>query len=180
MPWTDERWAMFVSILQRGFAAKEPFTNEDSDVYRLLLDGVEPEAAIGAVREMVLAGAALRPKPGEIVARVKRDPSTPTFAEAYRLMFDPGGAATDNPREGIHPLVTSFVARHGSWRLRMLPLNDPEWGEKHRRDLERDWYAHLSAMEGRETAALAAGGDVRRLDPLGMAGLRPELPGEAA
>lgn len=196
MSWTEQQWSMFTAILSRGFAARDPFTEQDSDVYRLLLDGVEPEAALTAVREIVLEGKALRPKPGEIVARAKRDSSKPTFEEAYRLIFGPGGVLAARPSvtrwrdeghrralcneaaarraEALHPLVGSFVARQGLDRLRELPVDDPDYGEMRRRDLREAWERHVDASDGREVTALAAGTGrtgLRQLDPLTALGL---------
>lgn len=191
MSWTDQQWAMFTAILSRGFAARDPFTAEDSDVYRLLLDGVDPDAALRAIREIVLDGQALRPRPGEIVKRAKADRSLPTFEEAYRLIFGPGGILRAQPaitrwaNEGergrlfneaaaeraamMHPLVGSFVARQGLDRLRTLPVDDPDYGEVRRKELREAWDRHVAASDGREVAALAAGtgrSGLRQLDPM--------------
>lgn len=180
MTWIDAQWAMLFDLLDNGWPGE--LTEEAAAAYRTLLDGMEPQAVVTGLRRLLVRGQRFRPSAAELVGAAREDPTQPTFAEAYRLMFMPSGAVSEKPRGGIHPLVTSFVARHGSARLRMLPLEDPEWGEKHRRDLERDWGAHVAAMEGRETAQLASGGEPRQLDPLAMAGLTPprQLPQETA
>lgn len=187
MPWTDEEWATFTAVLSRGFAARDPFTDADAAVYRLLLDDVDPAAALRSVREIVLEGQALRPKPGEIVERSRRDRGTPTFAEAYRLIFGPRGVLKARPAQRVfadagargraeqqaaldraasmHPLVAAFVERQGVDRLRGLELDDPDYGPVRRRDLEQAWNEHVEAFDGREVAALAAGA------PRGQAGL---------
>jgi len=95
--WQPDQWTAFVSLLQRGFASKEPFTEADAIAYEVLLDGVEPEACVRALRELVQEGQALRPRPGEIAARARRDPSRPTFDEAYRLIFGRGGILAARP-----------------------------------------------------------------------------------
>lgn len=206
MSWTDEQWSMFTSIISRGFAARDPFTQDDSRVYRLLLDTVDPDGALQAVRELVLEGQALRPKPGEIVARCRRDPSVPTFEEAYRLIFGPGGILTARPASNgpltygsdaerrqlydqaaltkagnFHPLVATFVERQGIGHLRTLPVDDPDYGELRRKELRDSWDRHLVAMDGRDAAALAAAGDrsalgMRQFDPLAALGI--EKPAE--
>jgi hypothetical protein len=196
--WAPEQWKMFTAILKRGFVAKDPFTPDDENVYRLLLDSIDPEKALAAVREIVLEGQALRPRPGEIVERARRDRSRPTFDEAYQLIFGPGGAmsarlpkefdsiergqneATVRRARELHPLVGEFVVRQGPGRLRRLPLEDPQYGELHRRDLREAWERHVQMFEGRELAALSegrpAGEGLRQLDPLAALGMgRREL-----
>lgn len=189
--WTDDQWAAFASILQRGFAAKEPFTPADSSVYRLLLADVEPERAIEALKAIAAEGQEFRPKPGRIIERLRRDPSKPTFDEVLRLIYGPRGvlsarsagpwkdqagreAAHDRARleraRKFHPLLGSFVVRQTLDRLRTIPIDDPEYGELRRRDLRDAWDAHVEAFDGREVAAIAAGGEIRQglraLDPL--------------
>jgi hypothetical protein len=82
-------------------------------------------------------------------------------------------AADAAQRLAERPIVASFVERQGWDRLRNLPLDDPDWGEKHRKDLEGAWDRHVEAFDGREVVALASGGreGLRQLDPL--AGLSP-------
>lgn len=205
MPWTDPQWAMFCSILKRGFAAKDPFTTDDANVYRLLLDDVDPEGAMAAVKAIVLEGQALRPRPGEIVARVRRDPGKPTFEEAFALIFGPRGVLAARPGNGgpvtynsqaerrqaentaaleraadLHPLVASFVQRQGVTRLRELPVVDPDFGEIRRKELRDAWDRHCEAMDGRDVAALASGDrsalGLRKLDPLAALGLKADEP----
>lgn len=210
MTWTSDQWAMFTSIVTRGFAARDPFTAEDSRVYRLLLDTVDPDAALQALREMVLEGQALRPKPGEIVARCRRDPSIPTFEEAYQLIFGPGGVLAARPgsagpvtfnseaerraasnqaaldrAQAFHPLVAMFVVRQGVGHLRGLGVDDPDYGELRRKELRESWDRHVEAMDGRDVAALAAGGDrsalgMRQFDPLAALGIEKPAEIEAA
>ncbi|MCU1500617.1 MAG: hypothetical protein JWM47_4570 [Acidimicrobiales bacterium] len=208
MPWTDEQWDVFTTILQRGFVAKDPFTEADAGVYRILLDTVDPDAAMQSVREIVLEGKALRPKPGEIVARVNRDTGRPTFEEAFRLIYGRGGILASTPHRAgavltyateaerrrlydqaaidraaeLHPLVGAFVVRQGVARLRELPVNDPDYGELRRKELHTAWDAHVDAFASREVVALAAGGDtrsgLRQLDPLAALGLHQAAPRE--
>lgn len=205
MAWTDGQWSMFTSIISRGFAARDPFTEEDSSVYRLLLDPVAPEAAMLAVKTMVLEGQALRPRPGEIVRRCHQDPGKPTFEEAFLLIFGPRGVlhaspdrrtfADEGDRAGayrqaalerastMHPLIGAFVVRQGVDHLRGLPVNDPDYGELRRKELRDSWDRHVEAFAGRDIATLAAGTDrsalgPRRFDPLAALGLDKDQPRE--
>lgn len=178
MTWTEDKWAALFDLLDNGWPGE--LTEDAAAAYRTLLDGLEPETVVTGLRRLLVQGQRFRPSAAELIGASRKDPSRPTFDEAYRLMFGPGGAAMRDPRDGIHPLVVSFVQRQGAERLRTLPLEDPEWGEKHRRDLEQAWNRHTEAMEGRETAALASGGDLRKLDPLAGIALPKQLPKEAA
>lgn len=195
MSWDDEGWAAFTALLRRGFASRDEFTAADERVYRLLLDGVEPAAATRALQELVLSGQELLPKPGKIVARARADRSVPTFDEAFRLIFGPGGVLRARPAvrrwadeterrrlfldaataraASMHPLIGSFVERQGLERLREMPVHDDEptgqramWARK---ELREAWERHIEATDAREIAAIASGdrrAGLRRLDPL--------------
>lgn len=201
MPWTDTEWAQFIALISRGFAARDAFTDADAAAYRLLLDQTEPAAALQALQVLVAEGQAMRPRPGEIVKRIRRDAGTPTFIEAYRLIFGPRGVLRALPAERVfpdagararaeeqaaldrattmHPLVAAFVQRQGVDRLRGLELDCPEYGPVRRRQLEQEWNDHVDAFDGREVVALAAGRSrdgLRQLDPL--AALQPPAPAQ--
>lgn len=195
MSWDDESWAAFTALLRRGFASRDEFTAADERVYRLLLDGVEPPAATRALQELVLTGQALLPKPGEIVARARADRSVPTFEEAFRLIFGPGGVLRARPTvrrwadeterrrlfrdaafaraAAMHPLIGSFVERQGIDRLREMPVDDTDPDKQRgvwaRKELREAWDRHLEATDAREVTAIASGdrrAGLRRLDPL--------------
>lgn len=190
MAWDDEQWAFFVTVLRRGFASRDPMDEADEDVYRFLLRDVDPADAMRAVEEMVLDGQALRPRPGEVAARCRRDPSAPTWEEARELVFGDRGilrtmaarrlTTMDLLRGEFHPLALSFVDRMGPARLAAEPVHDPEYGALRLRDLRGAWERHCEALEGREVAALARGegrAGLRRLDPLAALGVdREERP----
>lgn len=163
--------------------------------------GLTVEQVIGAI-DTWPAGSDFPPSAPNLAAAALRDPSAPTFVEAYRLIYGPDGilraqpsvrrrfaddgerqraydqAALDRAR-GAHPLVCSFVIRYGIARLRDLPLDDPEHGDIRRRELEAAWDRHVEAMDGRDAAALAARmprGELGRFDPLAVLGAgRAEL-----
>lgn len=198
---TDEQWDAIALLLDKGFKWKEQFGDAQLTTYRILLDGYDEEQIAGALRILVARGQVFGPTPGEIVALIRSDPSAPTFIEAYRLIFGHKGILAAKPAERwfadagemgrahrqaqrarageMHPLVASFVERYGYTRLEELELNDPEYGDAKRRELERQWDAHCEATEGRDLAAMAlprGEGGLRRLDPLSALGLgRPAL-----
>jgi len=184
--WLDTSWHPGLDAAQIG-------------VYAAELRELEYSAVMAAARAVSLLHdqpGKWRPKPMEIVAYLSTDPSVPTFAEAYRLLFDPQrGALIGSPdvraerMADLPAVVREFARRQGGDRLRMLPLDDSSEsrgktvGEWARRELEEAWNRHLEATGGREVAALTSGAGVRQLDPLAVLGIeRPvELgAGEAA
>ncbi len=190
MPWTpDERDVLFLLV---GEAWPGEFSDEQRAAWTLLLDAYDPTVTVAALRALVAEGHRFRPSVSEFVAAIHRDPSRPTFDEAFALIFGPGGIlratptrrrwATEAERRvlvrdaivdrarSVHPLVGEFVVRQGVERLRQLPIHDPTYGEVRRKELRAAWDEHVTAFEGRHVAALAAGaGDargLRRFDPL--------------
>jgi hypothetical protein len=153
--------------------------------------GVTPDRALVAIR-LCPAGQTWPPSVPELAALARRDPGAPTFAEMMTLVFGDGGVLTARTavRKGpwgagerdqldreamlerageMHPLVGSFVERQTLDYLRQLNLED-EYGAIRRRDLQRDWDAHLAAVENRDVTALTTRrrGEIGRLDPLGV------------
>lgn len=198
MTWTDTQWDTFVGLLDEAWPGT--FDDTAAGSWRTLLDTIEPGAAVEGMRRLLLEGHRFRPSVSELLEAARRDPSKPTFSEAYLLIFGSRGALRARPArrsyrddrerrdiehqaikdraDSMHPLVRTFIARQGIERLRHLPLSDPEWGEKHRRDLESAWNQHLEAMDGRDVAALASGDrreQLGRFDPLAALG-RPTAP----
>lgn len=193
MAWTDDQWGTFATLLRRGWPGD--FPTADAKAYRVLLDDTDPAVAVDAIRRLLHAGNRFRPSAAEILGAANTDPSRPTFDEAYRLIFGSRGvlkARPDHQRfrdvgehsrarrqaaldraQTMHPLVASFVATQDPDRLRELPLDDPDWGRKHRADLEDAWNRHVEANTGRTVAALASGrrGELARLDPLAALGI---------
>lgn len=200
MTWTTTEWDAYAALLAEGWPGE--FTDAASSAYRVLLDGVPPQQAAEALRRLLHEGHRFRPSASELLAAARHDPSQPTWAEAYQLIYGRGGVLGARPTvspwgsEGerrrlcdaaaaarsarMHPLIGGFCRAQGLSYLRSLSVDCPDWGTKHRRDLERAWDAYVAAADGRQVAALAAGtgrAGLRRLDPLGALG-RPagELP----
>lgn len=202
MSWDTETWDAFCGLIDEGWPGT--FDEKAARSWRVLLDGVEPGQAVAAMRRLLFTGQRFRPSASELLGELRRDPGAPTFEEAYRLIFAPGGvlaarpgnggpvtysseadrrallnqAATDRAAE-LHPLVAGFVARQTPARLRALEVDDPDYGELRRKELRDSWDRHVEAFTGRETAALAAGTGrtgLRQLDPLASLGLTPDRP----
>lgn len=204
--WTADTWRAFCLLLEQGWPGE--FPEPQRQAWRTLLDDISPVAAVAAVKRLTRAGGRFRPSVAELIAEAERDPSVPTFDEAYQLLFGPGGALAAQPPRGVyagpaererarlaavedrlrgmHPLVGSFVVRQGESRLRMLPV-DGQHGELVRKDLRAAWVEHVSTLHTRQVATLTLAdraGGLRRLDPLAALRLRPDRPalteGEAA
>lgn len=197
MSWSDNEWGAFCHLLDEGYPGD--FTAEAEKAWRVLLDDLPPAAAVLALKRLLHRGGTFRPSAAELIAEAHRDPSMPTFEEAWRvirvsLKTRAGGmmgqtiqnqdaaraAAILRRLDGFHPAIRAFVERYGLDRLRMLPVEDPQWGEKHLRDLRDAWGRHCEASETRRVAALAAGrpDGLRQLDPLAsIIGGRPALVG---
>ena len=200
--WTDDEWDSFAAMLGEGWHGD--FDQAASRVWRVLLTDVEPKAAVGSLKRLLLQGRAHRPSLSELLAEVNHDPSAPTYDEAMALIFGPRGLLNARPLPGryrdadtlneayaeakqqaladAHPLVASFVVRQGWDRLNNLGLLDPVYGEVRRRELRQAWDDHTRTSTAREIAALAAGrskSDLRQLDPLAALNVARQLtPGE--
>lgn len=167
----------------------------DAYLYVLQARGLTAEQVMRAIGTWP-AGSDFPPSAPNLAAQALKDPSKPTFEEAYALIYGRGGvlrarlpydgpvlnpevmrdAAARRRMEEIHPLVSSFIARYGLTRLRLLEVDDPVWGEVRRKELREAYDRHCEAMDGRDVAALASGqrrGEIGRLDPLAALGARP-------
>ncbi len=147
--------------------------------------GATPDGALVAIRRRK---SAFPPSAGELAADGLRDPSTPTFTEAFRAIDGPHGVlvarepyagpvrepAASRQRAALaraaecHPLIGAFIESYGLARLRLLEVDHPEYGELRRNDLGAEWERFLTATEGRDLAALGTRrrGEIGRLDPL--------------
>ncbi|HEX6020643.1 MAG TPA: hypothetical protein VFZ00_01525 [Solirubrobacter sp.] len=84
MSWGDQQWAMFFELLDKGWPGE--LDEGGAEAYRILLDGTDPQVITAGVRRLLHQGARFRPSAAEILAAARRDPSTPTFAEALLLI----------------------------------------------------------------------------------------------
>lgn len=195
--WTDEQWASLFTVLKRGFKSRDPWTNADENVYRVLLADTDPQQVIEALKRLVAGGQVFRPVPGELLQHTIRQPGAPTYDEmlqlarrALRARPAPGAWRSEGDRRRLfdqaaitaagelHPTVAGFLAAYGVQRLRDLQLDDPDRGAFAHRDLKIAYTEHLEAGADRAAAALASGrgqGELARLDPLAHL-KRPDRP----
>lgn len=128
--------------------------------------GVDPEQALVAIRSCP-AEQKFPPSAPELAGLARRDPSRPTFDEAYQMIYGPGGVLGFK-RSGVvvSPWVLAFVEQYGKARLDLLPVDGDHSGIV-RRDLQQSYEQFLEATEGREVAAIASGrrGQLGRFDP---------------
>lgn len=188
----DRDWTAIAGLLDKAW--KGSLDTDAAEVYRTFLDDYDPRVIVAALRRLQRTGCPYLPAVAEIVALVDPSPPQPTFDEALRLIATvhrarppyPGHAITSDETTAakqarlreLPPVVQAFVDRQGLDRLANLPLDDPQWGEKHRRDLEHAWDRHIEADGDREIAALASGGrgELARLHPLAsLTSPRPQL-----
>jgi len=182
---TEREWIQFEQWLDASW--RPGLDTAQTGAYRTELAGHDYEPVLAAARAVAFAQTEpgrWRPRPMEIVAALLLDHAHPTFAEAYRLLFDPQRGALIGPPDvrrarcaGLPPVVAEFARRQGGDRLRALPLDDPSpsrgrsVGEWARHELQEAWERHLRATDGRAIAALTSGTGVRRLDPLAVLGV---------
>jgi len=202
MSFTDREWEMFCALLEEAWPGE--FDDEARTSWKILLDDIEPATAISAVKRLLYSGRKFYPRPAvsDVLAEIRTDPSLPTFDEAWLLieramvrtqtpsgLFETPGDMAKAHNELIlaaldqhHPAIRSFAERQGLDRLRALQVDDPQWGEKTRRELRETWERHLEATDGREVAALASGrpDGLKQLDPLASLGLKAPLQIEAS
>lgn len=150
------------------------------------------------VRAAILAwpaGSDFPPSAPNLAAAALNDPATPTFDELLTLIRTALRATTlplhgdfSNEAqmiqareqrvleraEGMHPLVFSFIARHGVRRLQVEVGDlDGDYGAIRRNELAAAWDEHRDRMRDRDVHAISAGqrrGELGRFDPLAALG----------
>lgn len=188
-------WEGLCSLIQEAWPGE--FDEHTAKAWRVLLDDFDGAQVLAAVKACLARGGRWRPAVSEIVAEIRRDPGKPTFAEALRLIYGPGGVLRARTRVRkarwelgeherlndeaawecvavLHPLIGAFVQRQGLERLRAMDLDDPEWGQARRKLLADEWEEFVDVAETRDVAALVAGrrGELDRFDPLRALGPR--------
>jgi hypothetical protein len=201
---TDLGWRAVFEVIGNW----RPVPPSERDAYMLLLSGHDVDDILAALKALAEKGFKWQPKAPDILRELNADPGKPTFEEAYRLIFGRGGVLKAQPRGSVfrgagerarkteaaalaraaelHPYVGAFVATVGLDWLRMLPVEDPDYGWKRREELEAAWDRFTIAADermaaGRALSAMGRSQEVgpRRLDPLGVLGLTPPAELEA-
>lgn len=168
-----------------------PFDDTTAKAWRLFLDDYTAAQVLAAVKACVARGMLERPSVSALVAEIRRDPSVPTWAEAYTAIFGRGGVLKARTRihkssweigeraraddesawehaGELHHLIGAFIREQGLDRLRSVNLDDFEYGAARRKQLADEWAVFVEKHETRDIAALDAGrrGELVRFDPL--------------
>lgn len=185
-------WQQLAGLIEEWWPGE--FDEPKANAWRIALDDFDAAEVLGALKMLLARGGTFRPSVAELIGEIRRDPTKPTFEEAYQLIYGPRGVMRATPRPGgrydneaamlkarndarleraqqLHPLVAEFVYRYGVDRLSRLEVDDPDYGQLRLKDLRDAWDRHCEAMEGRDVAELVAGqaGRLRglgRFDPL--------------
>ncbi len=169
---TGEQWQVIAGLVDEWWPGR--FEVQARRAWFIALEGFDAQAVTDALKVLLAAGSVHRPSVGEVIGQLRSDPSRPTFDEAYRQIYGPGGVL-GFARRGVEisPWVRAFVKRYGQDRLRLLEVDSAEYGEANRRHLRQSWEEFVEAAEQRELAAIASGGrqgGMAQLDPLGALG----------
>jgi len=189
---TRTEWDGIAALLDNAW--RGGMDDDRADAYFALLSDYPGAQVMAALKRLTLVGGPFVPTVPEIVQAITADEKSQalTFDEALVIMRHawkadtPSGSYADETamatakgkavmaRLTDYPLIRAFVERQGLQRLLHNQLDDPDWGERTRRDLEASWHKHCAAFDGREITALASGrrDGFRQVDPL--ASLRPE------
>lgn len=191
---TPDEWETIALLIDEGWPGE--FTDAAAAAWRVFLDDYDADRVLTALKVIVARGGRFRPSVAEVAAEINVDRGAPTFIEAYQLIYGGRGVLAARPKGSLwwdtpaqrerayedaareraaemHPLVGRFIDRYGIGRLRMLALDDPEFGAVRRRELQAD-YEHLTeAMEGRRLESIAAPrrNELAKLDPLAALGI---------
>lgn len=186
--WSFDEWKHVLVLLRTWFVSRpEDWTSDMLTGYAVGFADFAPGQVGTALRRLRDApGKTFLPRVSEIADAVHTDRDDPSFAEAYELLFGQGGAVRARPTAGQrfadssdrdratdvailqravaqHELLGAFVAAVTPRRLRLLPVDDPDYGELERRRLNEEWNDFVERADARRreglpllTASLAA------------------------
>lgn len=175
--WTDQEWQSVCSVFEHGFksARDDPWSPEKAMAWRVVLDDLAPELVEQAVARLINGGQIFLPSLGELIVAARHDPDWPTWPDAQAILYGRHGVLLARPpRTGNvtesspqlidqaileaaflqHPAIAAFVAAIGPRRLRMLGVEDPDWGQKRLDDLGVLWAEHDQRARARAANGL--------------------------
>lgn len=182
MTWTDLGWRGFTHLLEHGWPGE--FGDDARAAWRVLLDDVEPDEAVAALRSLLREGGTFRPSASELrgVVERMRSESVPSFDEAWRVIsvtMSSGNALDDDwALERIEAsagkVAAAWCSAYGLERLRGEPVNDPDHGGAVVRRLSQSYVEMTGSVERRDRLVLRLGEPkrqgLRRFDPAGLIG----------
>lgn len=171
MTWRSGEWDAVVLLLEECW--RGDVTDRKMRAYRLMLDRFTARQVTDALQVLARSGRPFLPTVPEIIAVIEADPTLPAWGEAYalieRAMRLPTEADTLARLDAQHPLLALFVAATGWDRLRMLPVNHPEYGPLEVRRLGEEYREFIGRARERQQHGLPAVSDrtgrLGRLDP---------------
>lgn len=161
---TPDEWAGICTLLEHGWPGE--FPDASRAAYAILLDGLNADQVVGALKAKVRQGGTFRPSAAEVAAAVAADPSKPTFDEALQAIrrivpVRPDEAALERA-ERVHPYLRAFVESVGLDRLRTWPIDDPEFGQLETAKLRDAWDRFVERADHRQASGVAIDTPVRR------------------
>lgn len=172
--WRPEDWENVLLLLREWFVSKpEDWTTNRLTGYALGLADFTAAQVGAALRRLRDApGRTFLPRVSEIADAIHTDRSDPSFGEAFELLFGKGGCVHARPAAGVrydgqterdkatdlailekaidqHELVGAFVAAVTPRRLRLIPIDDPEYGDLRREELRREWADFVERADAR-------------------------------
>lgn len=146
----DDEWDAVASVLENGYPGS-PWTASTSRAYRILLSDFSAMQIIDALKVYNrVEGKGFRPSAKDLVQTIVKNVQKLSWPEVEFWLIGDGktrgvisGSWTQEQVVGaaaqVDPILASFVASRGIAGLAMIPFDDPEWGGKYRRDLQRDY-----------------------------------------
>jgi hypothetical protein len=162
---TDDEWEVIASILENGYPGS-PWTQTASRAYRVLLSDYSTEQIIAALKVYNrVSGPGFRPSAKDIVQTIVKPVKRLSWPEIELWLVGDGtnrgvisGSWTQEQIVGaaaqVDPVLASYVAARGVAGLAMIPFDDPEWGGKHRRDLQKDYERFCEGADERVARGL--------------------------
>jgi hypothetical protein len=172
--WDHDAWHLFVTLCRTWWP--EPETNWTKDRLLGLAMGMADftaEQAGDALKRLRDSGQKFPPRVPEIANAIHTDRSTPSWAEAYTLLFGrPDGVvharvprdarpADENERRELHetamlqraaqlhPMIGAFVAAFGARRLDGVQIDDEKYGALERERLREQWLEFVERADAR-------------------------------
>lgn len=170
---TEGGWAVAAMLLENGWPGA--FDADRERAYRVLLASFEGQAVggqpllVAAIRGLCERGARFMPSAGEIAAECVRlvggqvsevddtpSPAAVVIAAEAATYGEPGqSSAVARLGRECGPIAASWLASVGISRIKSVDLGPEAFdGQRNRRDLERDFAAHVERERGRLASGL--------------------------
>lgn len=149
-----DEWNSFVLTVKECWHGEWSEAKERG--WHVMLDSYPVENLMFALHKIVQNGKPYMPTVPEIIVAMQPETQLPSWAEAYRhIRSNLSGRSSETL-----PIVKGFIEAAGRDRLRMMPLDDPDWGHEHVKRLKNEWTDFVDRWQARqrEGRALEAAG----------------------